>query len=864
MPHPDYTSSAPDSTTAAERLSFYVSATTSRHLDSVIALPVLIEGIRMGRWRKEVERYRKADKTTRARLKPSTLPAFTPTGVQPTAADHSQCKAEDASSLCSLGAYRRETGTPFESRSGLVALDLDAYKDDAETRSAEAIRDIIAKTPHCAGVFVSASGEGVKALIRVDPVPQTPEQHRQAWDAAWEWMSSELRLAETSDAKDPPGSSIAHIQFVSYDRQAYLNVDAEGLPWQPQQSVSVSSSYRTDTPEPPEQRQPRREFDESDIREMLQHCDVDGSWQEYRFKIARAVRSWDNGGDRGKRLWLEFANMGTRSPHPDDYERAYDEVEGTGKGITVATLVKFAVEGGWKAKSNAANADIAKVNNFDSLMRVSQKSTLAEAASGASDDNPVTFPSEPTPLGAAWRLLKNYGPKLLLRQAADTRVLMATPEGVWAAKEDSLHKHTLEATKPWVMAQTAGTPFKDKVKHWEALQTPSGLSNAVKLCGVAYEAMLAAELVPDGLTVVGSIQMDLGRWLGAPNGVVDLATGQLLQDDMEARSKLVSQMLPDAFLPDAQNDLVDKMFAHLNEEQEQWLLESLAWSLRGSPMRRAYMIRGDADGGKTTLKEAILHSFGVYASSITNDAFKATHGNTSELSTSALLPFLDGTRLVLIDEPEERGAIVSSILKKLSGGGVIRARDLHEKARDRQITATLFMVCNTGHEPEVDTTDPAVFDRLHILDYPVFPNKSKDWRLADLFQQDAPARQAFVARVVKAGINLDHPPEAPDGVMNARMEWQSRSDGIVGQWLRQNIVRDAKARSLTLEDVVSAAKDAVGGEATTQAASAFLKKAMGIRGNRASRAGRLATWLDGCVMASATMQQEEMSEDWLT
>ena len=67
-----------------------------------------------------------------------------------------------------MGQYRREATSPFVSRTGFVALDVDAYKD-ADALDATAIRDAIAATPYCAAAFISASGKGVKALIRVEP-----------------------------------------------------------------------------------------------------------------------------------------------------------------------------------------------------------------------------------------------------------------------------------------------------------------------------------------------------------------------------------------------------------------------------------------------------------------------------------------------------------------------------------------------------------------------------------------------------------------------------------------------------------------------------------------------------------------------
>ena len=331
-------------------IALYRSASVSRHHESVTTLDTLVAGIRSGAWRKQTDEYRAAmPQLTTAELsskKSSMFPAFTPTGVQDTSADHPRCSVAAGSNKCNHGTYRREATSPFVSRTGLVALDVDAYKDD-DAADAAAIRDAIAGTPYCAAAFISASGKGVKALVRVEPVPQTPLEHRHAWDAVWAWLLAELNMDAKSGAKDPPGSSIAHLQFVSFDPGAYVNTEAEALHWEPpvEEPKEERKSKYSYTVEEPQPLKPTV-YTEAQVREMLEYCDPDGSWSDLRWKICRALRDWDNGGGLGRSVWMEFAQRATRSPHDIDYVRSYDEAEGAGDTITVGTLVYHAKEGG--------------------------------------------------------------------------------------------------------------------------------------------------------------------------------------------------------------------------------------------------------------------------------------------------------------------------------------------------------------------------------------------------------------------------------------------------------------------------------------------------------------------------------------
>ena len=97
-------------------------------------------------------------------------------------------------------------------------------------------------------------------------------------------------------------------------------------------------------------------------------------------------------------------------------------------------------------------------------------------------------------------------------------------------------------------------------------------------------------------------------------------------------------------------------------------------------------------------------------------------------------------------------------------------------------------------------------------------------------------------------------------MLNAMQEWQEKSDGPIGSWIRKNVHHAAKSRSLTLEDVLARANSATGENANTKAATEALKN-MGIRGVRASRGGVRSTWLDGWTMEGVTSKQAAMEEE---
>ena len=114
----------------------------------------------------------------------------------------------------------RRSKATLKSHSGLVTLDLD-HVDDAP-----AVRDAVAALPSTALSFRSPSGDGVKVVVRVAPIPASAAEHVAAWQAA-----ASAYADVSADSIDVSGKDCSRLCFVSHDPGAYLNPDAAALPW---------------------------------------------------------------------------------------------------------------------------------------------------------------------------------------------------------------------------------------------------------------------------------------------------------------------------------------------------------------------------------------------------------------------------------------------------------------------------------------------------------------------------------------------------------------------------------------------------------------------------------------------------------
>ncbi len=161
-----------------------------------VPLADILNGIRDDRWRAEVEAVRQPglSKEQRQQVK-KRLPAFMASGT-------------------SKGGHKN---ADLLEHSGLLCLDFDGIGQDA----APALRDTLARDRHVFAVFVSPSGEGVKALLRV---PADIGRHGQAFDAARRYF--EALCGKEVDAKC---RDVGRLCFVSFDPDLALNPEAVPL-----------------------------------------------------------------------------------------------------------------------------------------------------------------------------------------------------------------------------------------------------------------------------------------------------------------------------------------------------------------------------------------------------------------------------------------------------------------------------------------------------------------------------------------------------------------------------------------------------------------------------------------------------------
>lgn len=154
-----------------------------------LPLHVFVEGIRTGYWADQITALRAADKPAREQMKRA-LPAVMLSGS-------------------TRGGHK---ATDVLEHSGLLQIDFD------HVGNAAALRDRIGKDQYILAAWISPSGDGVKAIMRIPP---DIARHKDAFHAAADYMDRTY-----AHKIDPSCSDVSRLCFVSHDPALVYNPGA--------------------------------------------------------------------------------------------------------------------------------------------------------------------------------------------------------------------------------------------------------------------------------------------------------------------------------------------------------------------------------------------------------------------------------------------------------------------------------------------------------------------------------------------------------------------------------------------------------------------------------------------------------------
>lgn len=238
-----------------------------------------------------------------------------------------------------------------------------------------------------------------------------------------------------------------------------------------------------------------------------------------------------------------------------------------------------------------------------------------------------------------------------------------------------------------------------------------------------------------------------------------------------------------------------------DSDKADYLQRALGYSLLGSANEECmFILHGKTTrNGKSTLLSAIHHLLGDYAAvSPVSIICKSDRAKNAE-AASPMLASLKGKRFVTMAESNQYGKLDEEMIKQLTGGEEIKARNLHEAPITFLPQFTLWLSCNDL--PTVQDKSLFASDRVRVIEFNRhFKEEERDETLKQTFREDEVMRGIFswllrgYFRYKKLGLKMS-------SAMKTVVKQYEKDNDIVLQFLEEKCERgDVSTKAKTLYD----------------------------------------------------------------
>lgn len=194
------------------------------------------------------------------------------------------------------------------------------------------------------------------------------------------------------------------------------------------------------------------------------------------------------------------------------------------------------------------------------------------------------------------------------------------------------------------------------------------------------------------------------------NGTVDLTTGELQPHDP---TDLITHFIPYSYYPDSQSDDWDefiRLVSNNDEATADYLQRVAGYCLTGSTKEGSFFyLLGPTRTGKTTFIQALRDTLGTYALKTSFDTFLSGRrpGNPRPEIAD-----MEGKRLVIASEVTHGQRFDEAMLKEITAGDSVTARQLYAANREYVPQLKLFLAANDF--PFIRADDSGAWARLHL------------------------------------------------------------------------------------------------------------------------------------------------------
>ncbi len=361
-----------------------------------------------------------------------------------------------------------------------------------------------------------------------------------------------------------------------------------------------------------------------------------------------------------------------------------------------------------------------------------------------------------------------------LRYVVETRQWLYWNDGRWHIddREVFINTRALDVAEHYMRValklRTAGNHFEAE----ESVRWAKKCRNRTSLMNMVEQARKSQD-VPISVT-----ELDSDPWLlGVENGVVDLRTGELREQ--ESREELVTKRcrvryVPGATAPRWEQFVTEITGAPLPPVRDpaggivpgtvglftprpalaRYLQKALGYSITGTTAeQKLFLAVGEGSNGKSVVFDTVKRLLGSYARSLPSEALMATARTADSERPTALAAGLAGSRFVVASETKDGQCLDVGLVKNHTGDDEMTARRMRENPFTFSITHKLWV--STNNRPDLSQIDAAIRGRLHLIPF------ERRW--------NRPGEYA-------------HDPALPDGDKGLTARFKAEAEGILA-WL---------------------------------------------------------------------------------
>lgn len=215
-----------------------------------------------------------------------------------------------------------------------------------------------------------------------------------------------------------------------------------------------------------------------------------------------------------------------------------------------------------------------------------------------------------------------------------------------------------------------------------------------------------------------------------------------------------------------------------------YFMKHLATNLiGGNTAQKFHILTGSGSNGKSMIMNLTSTALGDYACTVPISLL--TQGRAKSGSAAPEVIRLKGRRFVTMQEPDESIALNTGLMKEITSGEKMYARDLFKSGTEFEVQAKFHLACN--EKPKINTTDGGTWRRLVVINFlskfVPNPTANNEFPLDESIQFAVQSKEwatpflNYLVHILKDGKGLRKLPP-PDKVLEYTSEYRNENDGI--------------------------------------------------------------------------------------